>query len=138
MSLSVKERHALASIEERLTASDRKLASMLDTFFRLTAGEAMPKRERVRAGWPRAIRARDREHYRPRTMASPASRKRARLLMVLWVVISLALVAVAAVTGRAGPAGCAMTAVNCAGHQPHGARQPAALSWPRHAASRVA
>lgn len=132
LSLSVKERHVLASIENRLAASDCKLASMLNLFVRLTAGEAMPSRERLRNGWRRAIVARDRRHYRPRAVAGPASRKRARLLMVLWVVVSVGMVAVAAVTSSGGHGSCAAhPALSCAGRQPpHGAHQAAAQLWP--------
>lgn len=47
MSLSVRERHALHCIENGLVGSDPKLASLLATFTRLTAGEAMPVREKI-------------------------------------------------------------------------------------------
>jgi hypothetical protein len=129
VSLSAKDRHALESIEERIAASDRKLASMLDTFTRLTAGEAMPVRERFRTGWLRAILVTSRERNRAGfPAASPASRRRAGLLMVLWAVISIGLVAVGAVTGRSGPNPCAAKpALSCPGHPlPHGAHQAAA------------
>jgi hypothetical protein len=106
VSLSAKDRHALRSIEARLGATDRRLASMLDTFTRHVADEAMPARERLRAGWQRLLRLR-----RPRCLraasASPPRRRRASLLMVLWAVISIGLVAVAAAAGRSGPASCA-------------------------------
>ncbi len=48
MSLSVSEQQALDSIEATLTSSEPELASLLDIFARLTSGEEMPVRERVR------------------------------------------------------------------------------------------
>jgi hypothetical protein len=50
MSISERERQALGSIEDRLACSAPQLASMLAIFSRLTAGEEMPARERVRRG----------------------------------------------------------------------------------------
>jgi hypothetical protein len=123
ISLSPKDRRALESIADGLGAADGRLASMLATFTRLTAGEAMPGRERLQAGWRRAVRVRPGQ--RAGTAAvRPAGRKRASLLMVLWAVISIGLVAFAAVTGRSGPSPCAAKpALSCPGHPlPHGAR----------------
>ena len=47
MSISERERQALGSIEEDLAGSVPELAAKLAVFTRLTAGEAMPPRERV-------------------------------------------------------------------------------------------
>ncbi len=47
MSISEREKQALASIEEDLAGSVPELAAKLAVFTRLTAGEAMPPRERV-------------------------------------------------------------------------------------------
>lgn len=47
MSISEREQQALVSIEEDLTGSVPELAAKLAVFTRLTAGEAMPPRERV-------------------------------------------------------------------------------------------
>lgn len=47
MSLSEHEQQALHSIEYRLADADPELASMLATFTRLTAGEALPARENI-------------------------------------------------------------------------------------------
>jgi hypothetical protein len=130
VSLSAKERHALESIEVRLGAADHRLASMLHTFTRLTAGEAMPGRERLQTGWRRAVRVRSRHRYRAgAATVRPAGRRRASLLMVLWAVISIGLVAFAAMTGRSGPSPCAAKpALSCPGHSlPHGVHQAAAL-----------
>jgi hypothetical protein len=47
MSISEREQQALDSIEEDLAGSVPELAAKLAVFTRLTAGEAMPPRERV-------------------------------------------------------------------------------------------
>ncbi len=61
MSISRQEQETLDVIEKDLASSGPKLASMLATFARLTAGEDMPVRERIRrtAGVPAAARAPD-------------------------------------------------------------------------------
>ena len=48
MSLSARENYTLYSIEYRLSGTDPELASLLDMFTRLTAGEDMPAREKIR------------------------------------------------------------------------------------------
>lgn len=48
MSISEREQQALESIENDLASTGPKLASMLAIFGRLSAGEEMPVRERVR------------------------------------------------------------------------------------------
>ena len=48
MSISEREQQALVSIEKDLAGSVPELAAKLAVFTRLTAGEAMPPRERVR------------------------------------------------------------------------------------------
>jgi hypothetical protein len=50
MSLRAREQQALDSIEDGLSGADPKLASLLATFARLTAGEEMPVPEKIRAG----------------------------------------------------------------------------------------
>lgn len=57
MSLSVRERRSLSRIERSLVESDGHLACMTSMFTRLTRGEAMPERERLRSnrGWLLAI-----------------------------------------------------------------------------------
>ncbi len=53
MSLSVRERRSLARLERSLAESDGHLVRMASMFTRLTRGEAMPERERLRSnrGW---------------------------------------------------------------------------------------
>ena len=48
MSLTEPERQALGWIEDGLAGSDPRLASMLNIFSRLAAGEEMPVREKIR------------------------------------------------------------------------------------------
>jgi hypothetical protein len=47
MRLSVREQRQLDTIDEVVSRSDARLASMLATFGRLTAGEPMPDREQL-------------------------------------------------------------------------------------------
>ena len=106
MSLSSRDRQALEAIEGELAASDQRLASMLAFFTRLVAGEAMPVRDRGRGGGGHAARA---------------GRKRGQLLMALWVLISVVLIAVAAVISRGDASPCMVPgAAACAAHHvPH-------------------
>jgi DUF3040 family protein len=113
MSLSTQERRALHSIEEDLSGSDPKLVSLLATFTRLTQNEEMPGYERVAAGGkPRGSRRpqagryhRSGHTWRARMLSQPSNLHRAGLL--LWLVISICLVAVAlAVNRNSGPRTC--------------------------------
>ena len=92
MSLNPWEEQALESISDRLTKTDPKLATLLDTFSRLTAGEHMPVRETVRRRPRRqpARRARRARRHVQRTGPGPA-------MLLLWLAISLTLIAVAVV-----------------------------------------
>jgi hypothetical protein len=47
MVLSVREQRQLDTIDQVVSGSDARLASMLGTFGRLTAGEPMPDREQL-------------------------------------------------------------------------------------------
>lgn len=131
MSRSAREQQALHSIEERLAGSDPKLASLLATFTRLTAGEAMPAREKTWVDCRQATRHQPHSRHHPRwdTVCRNARRMCHRLGwqrvgLLLWVVISIALVAVALLAGRGGSKGsCARSwATACTGQAPaHGA-----------------
>ena len=60
MSLTEIERQALGSIEHSLVGSDPRLASMLNIFSRLAAGEEIPACEKIRSRSgrrPTAVRA---------------------------------------------------------------------------------
>ena len=56
MRLSLRERRNLRCINRTLRGADPRLASMLDMFSRLAAGDAMPRHEQLRAagGHPQA------------------------------------------------------------------------------------
>src|SRR5215471_11674335 len=87
MTLSERDMQALGSIENGLAGSDPLLASMLNIFSRLAAGEEMPARKKTRIrrdprlGWSRAM-------------------------LLAWVVISGGLLAVALVLGTSGHKAC--------------------------------
>jgi hypothetical protein len=103
MSLNEPQRQALGSIEDGLAGSDPRLAFMLNTFSRLAAGEEMPVREKIRVqrGRPTAHRRRRARRHPRRGIALPQARRRyprlgwQQAMLLLWVVISAALVAVA-------------------------------------------
>ena len=77
MSLNQSETQALGTIADGLAGSDPRLASMLDIFSRLAAGEEMPAREkiRVRLGRPAAHRPRRARRYPRRGIAFPQPRR---------------------------------------------------------------
>jgi hypothetical protein len=98
MGLKARERHALHSIENRITGSDPRLASMLDVFTRLAASEALPARENIRAGW---LRSGLRWPY---------------AWAMVWVITSVALIAVGLAVGHVGGGGtCSVRATACTG-----------------------
>jgi hypothetical protein len=110
MSFTELERQALGWIEDGLSGSDPRLASMLNIFSRLTADEEMPAREKfqVRRGRPAAHRQR-RARRHPRTgVALPQARRLyprlglQQAMALLWVVISAALLAAALVLNSSG------------------------------------
>jgi hypothetical protein len=116
MSLRPRDRQALASITEGLAGSDPALARLLDTFTRLTAGEAMPSRAPV-AGRGRQIRVGVRRVGR---RLGPGG-----IMMVLWLVITMLLVSLAAVWGNSDPLPCsASRAMGCAQPAPPAAAHP--------------
>lgn len=105
MSLSEREQQALQSIGDQLADADPGLASMLATFTRLTAGEALPARENIatpgfrpRRGMP-ALRV----HMGPRYAWA-----------LLWLGAVAALIAVALVLSHGnGRAACAPLTIAC-------------------------
>ena len=114
MSLTEPESQALGSIQDGLAGSDPRLASMLNIFSRLTAGEEMPVREktRVRRGRPAAHRPRRARQHPRRSIALPQTRRlyrrlgRQQAMLLLWAVISAALLAVALVLNTSGHQAC--------------------------------
>jgi hypothetical protein len=110
MSLSEREQQALQSIEDGLTGADPRLASLLATFTRLTADEALPQREKIDAG---------RRGRRLRWQYTWA---------LLWFGVTFALIALALVLGHSsGRASCAPLTLGCAGHAPPRPAAPAAV-----------
>lgn len=124
MSLSERDRQVLTSIEEEITSSDPRLASMLACFSQLTADEEMPAHETIRSGWRRTATTPTRSGRTdpsPGRRGRPTARARRRLgrtrkTVALWLVISLALIATAlAVRHEDGTRSCAPGSVTCAG-----------------------
>jgi hypothetical protein len=110
MSLNEPQMQALGWIEDSLAGSDPRLASMLNIFSRLAAGEEMPAGEKIRvrrgrAAAPRPRRARRHPRWRialpqPRRLYPRLGLQQAMLL--LWVVISAGALAVALVLNASG------------------------------------
>jgi hypothetical protein len=127
MSLSARENLLLESIESRLVGSDPGLASMLDTFTRLTLGEDMPVREVIRPRHCSSLQKR----RGPRGLVKRLGRPQAALLV--WLVISIALLATAlAVSRSAGGArgACvASFAVRCGKPAPTHRTSPSAVGF---------
>jgi Protein of unknown function (DUF3040) len=96
MGLSVREQRALHSIEAGLAASYPRLASRLAAFTRLTAGEAFPAPEHIRAH-----RLREWVHW---PLAWP----------LVWLVASVALISVGLAVSHGGGGTCAVQAASCA------------------------
>ena len=114
MSFTELERQALGSIADGLAGSDPRLASVLNIFSRLAAGEEMPVSEkiRVRRGRPAAHSPCGTRRYPRRGTARPQPRRlHARLgwqqaMLLLWAVISAALLTAALVLNASGPKAC--------------------------------
>src|SRR5437016_3897795 len=99
MGLSAREQQALRSIEAGLMACAPQLASRLAIFARLTAGEAFPACESVRP------------------CRSGGAFRRPLVWPVLWLVISVALIATALAVGHdGGQEACHALVPSCAWH----------------------
>jgi Protein of unknown function (DUF3040) len=100
-SLSAWEQQALDSIKDRLASSDPTLVARLTIFTRLASGEEMPAREEIHVGSRGAVR-----RSRPEP---PRRRQRLGLHqaapMLLWLVTTVALIAVALSSNRGGSQG---------------------------------
>ena len=114
MSLNQLETQALGSNADGLAGSDTRLASMLNIFSRLAAGEEMPAREKTRArrGRPAAHRPRRARRHPRQDIARPYARRLyARLgwqqaMLLLWAVISAALLSIALLLNTSGHNAC--------------------------------
>jgi hypothetical protein len=121
MSLSARERYVLDSIRTTLADSYPDLAGIMATFTAMTDGEAMPAREQVRLRRRWAVGPSHRAGMRRRARrAWPRARPRAGLaqtLMLLWLLVSVASIAVAVALGSStsyGTAPCnALVAMSC-------------------------
>jgi len=128
MSLSEPETQALGTIEHGLAGSDPRLASMLNIFTRLVAGEEMPAREktRVRRGRPAAHRPRRARRHPRRGIARSQARRlhprlgRQRAMLLLWAVTTAALLAVALLLNTSGHNACIQSiGTSCPSPPPH-------------------
>jgi hypothetical protein len=110
MSLNETDRQALGSLEDGLAGSDPRLASMLNIFSRLAAGEEMPGCEMtgVRHGRPAGRHPRRARRHPRQGGALPQPRRQyprlgqQQAMMLLWAVITAALLAVALVLNTSG------------------------------------
>ena len=104
MSLSAWEQHALDSIKDGLASSDPALVARLTIFTRLASGEEMPAREKIHVGSRRAVR-----RSGPRPAHTGRGDRRLGLQQtvppLLWLVTTVALIAVALVYNRGGSQG---------------------------------
>jgi hypothetical protein len=114
-SLSTWEQQALDSIKDDLASCDPALAGRLAIFSRLASGEEMPAREKVQAGSRRVAR---RSRPEPRRTRRPYRRLGLQqAAMLLWLVITVALIAIGLASNHGGSQGtCARSwATSCIG-----------------------
>jgi len=100
MSLSARDRRALDSIRDQLNGSDPHLAGLLGTFARLTAGEEMPSRERIRARWRSGAGHRPRHRRTSRLGSSGRGFGGLGLggaVTLLWLLVTVTMITVAIV-----------------------------------------
>ena len=115
MSLSAWEQQALDSIKDGLASADPALVARLTIFTRLASGEEMPAREKVHVGSWRAVR-----RSRPEPRYTRQAYQRLGLqqtVMLLWLVTTIALIAIALACNHGGSQGtCTRSwATFCAG-----------------------
>jgi hypothetical protein len=102
-SLSMWEQQALDSIKDDLAGGDPTLAARLTIFTRLASGEEMPAREKIQAGSRRAVR---RSRPEPRHTRRPYQRLGLQqAVMLLWLVTTVALIAIALACNHGGSQG---------------------------------
>jgi hypothetical protein len=109
MSLSAREQQALDSIEGGFAGSDPGLDALLATFARLAAGEEMPVHEQIRVLRRHATR-RPLRNRRPRRGNGRRDGRGLRpggqqAIVLLWLAVTIAVVAVALVLSRGGGTG---------------------------------
>jgi hypothetical protein len=106
------EHQALDSIQSALGHTDPKLASLLATFTRLAASEEMPAHEKVRSPLGHAPR---RQRSRPRRGKAHRHRSLQRAVILTWLITSIAMITVAVILSRGGPASCPQAFGICGG-----------------------
>jgi hypothetical protein len=111
MSLSPRERHALESIKDGLVGSDPQLAALLATFTRLASDEEMPDREPVQ---PRKRRHPHRDKVRGLAHGVYHRLGFHRVALLLWLVITVALITTAMAFDRGSQDGCSWVAISAA------------------------
>ena len=94
------EHQALDSIQGALGHTDPKLASLLATFTRLASSDEMPAHEKVRS-----------------PLRHPPHRRRSlrRAAVLTWLLTSIAMITVAVILSRGGPAPCPQAHGICGG-----------------------
>jgi hypothetical protein len=106
MSLSARDRQALDSIEDQLSGSDPRLASLMATFTRLASDEAMPPREDIRAGGPPPPDDEDCDTgaETPRALLRRTGRRLSPqpALYLLWLTVAITLITVTLVIKHGG------------------------------------
>jgi hypothetical protein len=112
MSLSAWEQQALDSIKDGLIGSDPQLTGLLITFTRLASGEEMPVQEEILGG---SRRTAPRPPRKPRHRRGADGRRRPRpilglvssqwIMLLLFLVITVALITVALVLSHGGSQG---------------------------------
>jgi hypothetical protein len=107
------EHQALDSIQSALGHTDPKLASLLATFSRLASSDEMPAHEKVRSPLCRPPR---RRRSRPRRGKAPYRHRSLRRAVILtWLLASIAMITVAVILSRGGPAPCPQAFGICGG-----------------------
>ena len=107
------EHQALESIQSTLGHTDPKLASLLAAFTWLASGEEMPAHEKA----PSPLRhPPHRRRPRPRRGKAPyRHRNPQRAVILAWLIASIAMITVAVILSRGGPAACPQAFGICRG-----------------------
>ena len=138
MSFTELERQALGSIADGLAGSDPRLASMLNIFSRLVAGEEMPPREktRIQGGRSTAHRPRHaRRHPRAGTARPQPRRLYPRLgwpqsMLLLWAVTTAALLTIALLLNTSGHNASTQSVRTACPSAPSGSGLASTYGWP--------
>jgi hypothetical protein len=124
MSLSAREQQTLDSIKDGLVGSDPQLAALLSTFTRLASGEEMPVQEDIAVGSPRPRPrpGRRRAGTRRRSRPVAGSVRLQWIMLIVFLVTTVAMVTVALVLSRGGSQGTCTGSwpTMCSPHSPPG------------------